>query len=358
MPVMNAHDLDTPCLLLDVDTVQANIDRMAAFFAGTPANLRPHFKTPKTPEVARRQLAAGAIGITVAKLGEAEVLADAGLGPILMANQVVGTPKIDRLMALLARGVDITVAVECAFNIDELVEGMKRSGQRAAAIVEVDSGMHRCGTSATAETVSLARRLVEAGIDYRGIMGYEGHAVLLPDAVQREEKALAALGVVMEHVEALAEAGLSPRIVSVGGTGTAAIAATYPGVTEVQAGSYVFMDGMYQSVLPGRFGSALTLLTTVVSVHERYAVCDAGMKSLTNEFGAPKTRDGAIKVAHLSEEHAHLTGEGFSTLRPGDKIELVPSHGDTTLNLHDTYHVVRDGQVVDEWPILGARKFK
>lgn len=355
---MRAHDVDTPALLLDLDAVERNIAAMAAFLDGKPAKLRPHFKTPKTPEVARRQLAAGAIGITVAKLGEAEVLVDAGVGPILMANQVVGPRKIDRLMALLVRGADITVAVESEFNLRELAEGMRRSGQVASAIIEVDGGMHRCGTTDPKETVALARLMADLGITYRGIMGYEGHAVLLPDESERVEKAGASLAVVGTHADALAEAGFPPEIVSVAGTGTVEVAATWPGVTELQAGSYVFMDGRYQEVLPGRFECALTLLTTVLSVRERYAVCDAGMKSLTNEFGAPFSRDGRVKAARLSEEHATLTGEGIADLRPGDRIELIPSHGDTTLNLHDTYYVTRDGDVIDEWPILGARRFR
>lgn len=355
---MYIDDLDTPCLVLDLDAVESNIAKMAEFFASAPASLRPHFKTPKTPEVARRQLEAGATGITVAKLGEAEVLADAGLGPMLMANQVVGPRKIERLMALLERGIDITVAIESQFNVDELKQGAARSRQRPAAIIEVDSGMHRCGTATPAETVALAQALVDAGIEYRGIMGYEGHAVLIDDAAERDEKARAALTVVGKHVEALAEAGLPPSIVSVGGTGTHAIAAHFPHVTEVQAGSYVFMDGRYQEVMPGQFQSALSMITTVVGVKERYAVCDAGMKSLTNEFGAPRSVDGLLKVARLSEEHAFLTGEGVGALGTGNRVRIVPSHGDTTLNLHSVYHVVRGDEVVDEWPILAARKFQ
>lgn len=355
---MHIDELDTPCLLLDIDTVESNIARMAAYLEGKPAKLRPHFKTPKTPEVARRQLDAGAIGITVAKLGEAEVLVDAGLGPILMANQVVGRIKIDRLMAMLARGADITVAVESEFNLRELAEGAKRSGQRAAAIIEVDSGMHRCGTTDPAETVRLARLMGDLGIDYRGIMGYEGHAVLLPDESERTGKAVAALDIVQQHVEALAEAGLAPQVVSVGGTGTFETSGSRPGVTEIQAGSYVFMDGRYQQVLPGKFDCALTFLTTVLSVHDGYAVCDAGMKSLTNEFGAPQSVDGTFKAARLSEEHAHLTGEGVQRLHAGDRVELIPSHGDTTLNLHDVYNVRRGNEVLETWPILGARKYR
>ncbi|GAB4335700.1 MAG: DSD1 family PLP-dependent enzyme [Dehalococcoidia bacterium] len=355
---MDIADIDTPALLLRIDAVDANIARMADFLAGKTARLRPHFKTPKTPEVARRQLAAGAIGITVAKLGEAEVLADAGLGPILVANQVVGRHKIDRLMTLLERGADVTVAVESVFNVRELEEGAIRSGQKPAAIIEIDTGMHRCGTSSPAETVALAQAVVDAGITYRGVMGYEGHAVLTLDEEERHAKAAAAMEVVRQHVEALSESGLAPEIVSVGGTGTYEWDADLPFVTELQAGSYVFMDGLYQRVLPGRFEQALTLLTTVIAVHGDYAVADCGLKSLTNEFGSPRTAGNAIKVESLSEEHAKLTGDGVASLTPGDRIELVPSHGDTTINLHDRYYVVRDGAVVDEWPILAARKFR
>ena len=162
------------------------------YFAARPQNLRPHFKTPKTPEVARRQLAAGAIGITAAKVGEAEVLARAGLGPILIANQVVGRTKIDRLFAA-ARAVEIIVAVESEFNIAQLEEGAKRAGASLGVIIEVDTGMHRCGTAAPAETVELARCIGRSSLRYRGVMGYEGHAVLIPDREQREATARAAL---------------------------------------------------------------------------------------------------------------------------------------------------------------------
>ncbi|MEX1102614.1 MAG: alanine racemase [Dehalococcoidia bacterium] len=353
---MRIDDLDTPCLLLDLDAVEHNIATMMSSLAGTGVALRPHFKTPKCPQVAKMQLDAGAIGITVAKLGEAEVLADVGVGPLLMANQVVGRIKIDRLMALLSRGVDITVAVESEFNVRELAEGARRSGQRAAAIIEVDAGMHRCGTSTPAETVALARMLVDEGIDYRGIMGYEGHMYGQPETGPREELIQGALATVNEHVEALAEAGLAPAIVSTSGSASTAIASRTPGVTDLQAGTYVFHDSHHEAFTPGIYRYALTLLTTVLTVRERYAVCDAGMKSLSQDHGPSFSRDGSYRAAGLSEEHAHLRGEGIANLHVGDRVELVPSHSDTTLNMHEVYHVVRNGEVVDQWPILGARK--
>jgi len=342
----------------DLDRVNKNIATMMGILEGTGVSLRPHFKTPKCPAVAELQLKAGAIGITVAKLGEAEVLADAGLGPILMANQVVGTTKIDRLMALLARGVDITTAVESDFNVDELVAGARRSGQRPAAVIEVDAGLRRCGSRTPAESVRLARRLVDEGIDYRGIMGYEGHMYGQPEDAARAELIHTALATVNDHVEALAEAGLAPKIVSTSGTASVLIASKTAGVTELQAGTYVFNDSHNEEFIPGVFENALTLLMTVISVKDRYAVGDAGAKSLTNEFGPPMSVDGTVKVARLSEEHCTLTGEGIAKLKPGQRIEVVPSHGDTTLNQHDVYYVRRGDEVIDTWPILAARKFR
>jgi D-serine deaminase-like pyridoxal phosphate-dependent protein len=354
---MKKHDVDTPALLLDLDVMEANIADMAAFFRDRPQKLRPHFKTPKTPEVARRQIEAGAIGITAAKLGEAEVLVNAGLGPVLIANQVVGPRKIDRLMALLAKGGEVIVAVESELNVRELEEGAARSGQRPQAIVEVDIGMHRCGTANPEETVELAHRLADGPVRYRGIMGYEGHCVLIEDAAERETKTRQALERLSAHVRALRSAGLGPEIVSGGGTGTYDLTGAWPDVTEVQAGSYVFMDGRYRRVRPDLGRPALSMLVTVIARHGDYAVIDAGMKALTNEFGPSAGVDLPVTISRLSEEHGTLD-VGDADVRPGMKIEVLPSHNDTTLNLHSEYYVCRGDEVIDVWPIAAARAFR
>ncbi len=354
---MRKDDIDTPALLLDLEIMEANIAAMAAFFRDRPQKLRPHFKTPKTPRVAWRQLEAGAIGITCAKLGEAEVLVRAGLGPVLIANHIVGRRKIDRLMALLASGIEVIVAVESDFNIRELEEGAARGGQTPHAIIEVDVGMHRCGTSSPEETVALARRLVAGPVRYRGVMGYEGHCVFIEDPEERRQKTVEALECLSRHVAALRDAGLSPEIVSAGGTGTFDVTGAWPDVTEVQAGSYVFMDGKYRSVRPDLGPPALSLLTTVIARHDPYAVIDAGMKSLSSEFGPPVGKDLPVKAVHLSEEHGHVV-LGDVDLSPGDRIELVPSHNDTTINLHSEYYVMRGDWVVDRWPIEAARAYR
>jgi D-serine deaminase-like pyridoxal phosphate-dependent protein len=353
---MRKRDIDTPALILDLDVVEENIRTMAEFFRPRPQKLRPHFKTPKTPEVARRQLDAGAIGITAAKLGEAEVLARAGLGPILLANQIAGAQKIDRLFAI-AEKREIIATVESEFNITELEDGAARHRRALDVIIEVDTGMHRCGAESPDETVELARRLTRGPLRYRGVMGYEGHAVLVPDREKREATAREALATLSRHVAALRAAGFAPEIVSAGGTGTYDIAGTWPDVTEVQAGSYVFMDGAYRVVRPDLGRSGLTLLATVISRRGDRAIIDAGMKSLTNEFGPPQGKHLAVKVTRLSEEHGHLD-VGTSEIAPGMKIELVPSHGDTTINLHSEYYVVRGEEVVAVWPIEAARAYR
>ncbi len=357
---MRIADIDTPALVLDLDRVEHNIDTMARFFAGLRAGLRPHFKTPKCAEIARRQLAAGAIGITCAKLGEAEVIADAGLEvSVLLANQVVGRVKVERLVALGQRLPELLFAVDAVEQIDAVEAAARGSGARLGAVIEVDVGMKRCGTDAPAETVALAKRIAQGGVPYRGIMGYEGHAVLVPDEDKRKALAEAAMTTLGEHREALEAAGLAPEIVSAGGTGTHDLSGRTPGVTEIQAGSYVFMDGAYQRVR-SEFRPALTVLTTVVHRRGRMLITDCGMKALSQEFGMPRGATLPLECVGLSEEHGHvLIDEGHELeLAPGDRIALLPSHGDTTINLHESYHVVRGDEVEAVWSIAARGKFR
>jgi D-serine deaminase-like pyridoxal phosphate-dependent protein len=349
-------EIDTPALVLDLDAAEENIRAMAEFFRDRPQKLRPHFKTPKTPEIARRQLRAGAIGITASKVGEVEVLARAGLGPVLLANQIAGRAKIDRLYEAAAR-VRVIATVESEFNVRELEEGAQRAGRALEVIIEVDTGMGRCGTESAEETVALARRIGQGPLRYAGVMGYEGHAVLIAEREKRERIAREALGVLSRHVAALRESGLAATIVSAGGTGTFDIAGTHPDVTEVQAGSYVFMDGAYRAVRPDLGQPALTLLATVIARRGKRAIIDAGMKAITNEFGPPRGKDLPIVVKSLSEEHGHVALDG-AELEPGMKVAIVPSHGDTTINLHSEYYVVRGDEVVAVWPIEGARAYR
>ena len=353
-PGMPIEAIDTPALLLDQDAFEYNLRSMARFFVDRPTALRPHAKTHKCPQIALRQLAAGAIGITCAKVGEAEVLAQAGVRDLLIANQVVGSIKIDRLTALAAES-DPIVAVDAPENVVELSQACRAKGVGLRVVVEVDIGMHRCGVQPGEPVLALARHVADApALEFAGLLAYEGHLVMVPDAEERARRLRAALDVLGETCDLLADAGLPPRIVSGGGTGTYDVSGTYPPMTEIEAGSYVFMDTRYLTIRP-EFRPALTVLATVISrpAVERIVV-DAGMKTMTKEFGWPEPLDmPGLTVLGLSEEHGTLDVLNPSVnLHPGDKVRFVPSHGCTTTNLHDRLHVVKDGVLVDVWPIL------
>jgi D-serine deaminase-like pyridoxal phosphate-dependent protein len=347
-------EIDTPALILDLDAFEHNISRMAGFFADKPTALRPHAKTHKCPQVALRQLGAGAIGITCAKVGEAEVLAQAGVRDILIANQIVGPIKIDRLTDL-ARQCDMIVAVDYAGNIAALSRACQRKGVSVRVLVEIDIGMNRCGVRTSDAALRLARQVVEApGLHFAGLMGYEGHLVMVPDPDERARKVREALRLLQDARDLLADNGIATQIVSGGGTGTYDITGTCPPMTEVQVGSYVFMDAKYRQIRP-EFEPALSILSTIVSrpTPERI-VTDAGMKTMSREFGWPVPLDvEGLSVQSLSEEHGRLSigHPQRVTLQPGDKLRFLPSHCCTTVNLHDDLYVARDGALVDIWPI-------
>lgn len=356
---MRLADIDTPALLIDIDVMEANLQRMATFCRDGAARLRPHTKSHKCPDLARRQLAAGAIGLTCAKVGEAETLAGAGIvTDYLIANEIVSPVKIARLVALAAR-VPVTVAVDDAANVDALSAAARGAGVTLGVLVDVDTGMRRCGVAAEAAPVLADRVAAAPGLRFRGLTGYEGHAVFVGERADRERVAGAAMASLLEVRDRVRAAGLPVEVVSAAGSGTFDITGRIPGITELQAGSYLLMDTRYRGVgLP--FACALTVLCTVVSrpARER-AVLDVGIKGVTAEFGLPevKGRPG-VQVARLSEEHAVLTLQPVVKLAPGDTVELIPSHGCTTVNLHDRFYAVRGGQVEAEWPIAARGRMQ
>jgi D-serine deaminase-like pyridoxal phosphate-dependent protein len=347
-------EIDTPALLLDLDAFEHNLHYMAAFFADKPTSLRPHAKTHKCPEIARRQLQAGAIGITCAKLGEAEAMVEAGIEDILIANEIVGAIKTVRL-ATLARRADLMVAVDDAANVTQLSEACQDRNSSLRILVEVDVGMGRCGVGNSEDALRLALRVIDApALHFTGLMGYEGHLVMVPDAEERRTRVQGAMIPLLEAAELLDRNGIATEIVSGGGTGTYDMTGTSAPMTEIQAGSYILMDTTYRRIRP-EFHPALTLLSTVVSrpTADR-VVTDAGMKVVTKEFGWPEVIEpGGLVVQGLSEEHGKLLAEDPARvdLAPGDRVRLIPSHCCTTMNLHDCLYVIRDGRLVDIWPI-------
>lgn len=349
---MTVLDIPTPALVVDVAAMDRNIRRMAAFFAEGSCRLRPHFKAHKTPAIARRQLAAGACtGLTCATVAEAEVAASC-CSSILLANEPVGPGKGDRLAALAA-GCEVIVAVDSAAGLDTLAAAARRAGVTLGVLVDVNVGQGRCGVVPGADAVGLAHRVADTpGVALRGLMGYEGHLVALPDRGEREARTRRALEELVATARLLRAAGLPCDIVSAGGTGTYDISGRIDGITEVQAGSYVLMDSDYGR-LDVPFEQASWVLGTVISRPDpSRCVADCGHKAMTKDHGLPTVRDidGASVVA-LNDEHATIALPPGSPVRVGDRIYLRPSHTDPTINLHDVLYAIDGDRVVDVWPI-------
>jgi len=351
-------ELDTPTLCIDVDLMERNLARMASFFASRPAKLRPHIKTHKSVAIAHRQLAAGAIGITCAKLGEAEAMAGGRVDDILIANQIIGKNKMSRLMELASK-CSVKVAVDSAENIAALEQAARSRGMRLSILVEVDIGMGRCGVQPGEPALRLAQQVVNSRfLSFDGLMGYEGHTVMIPDRGERKRQTESSLSLLLETKSQIELRGIPVGIVSSGGTGTYDITGIYPGVTEVQAGSYVTMDTQYRDIVGVDFECALFVLAQVISLPgPGRAVIDAGLKTMTRDFGLPiVAHPDGWRLISLSEEHAVLQHEGGPHLRMGQQVEIWPNHGCTTVNLHDQFVALRDDMVEDVWPIDGRGK--
>ncbi len=353
-------DVDTPSLMLNAAALRANIQRMAAYFADRPCNLRPHFKSHKCTTIARLQLAAGAVGITCAKLGEAEVLADAGIRNILIANQIVGPLKIRRLIELCRRA-DPMVAVDSSDNVRMLAEHASGAGVTIGVLVEVDVGMGRCGVPPGAPALDLARFVTaSAGLRFEGLQGYEGHSVDLRDAKERTDKTRESMKALVETRRLIERSGLRVNLVSGGGTGTYDVTGNFDGVDEVQAGSYAAMDWWYGDIRP-EFGQSMSILATLVSrPRPDLVIIDVGRKGVGAEWGAPRVKDlpGAEVTGFGSEEHMKIAVPPESALAVGDRFEIVPSHGCTTSNLYSEFVVHENGLVIDRWPIEGRGKLQ
>jgi len=355
-------ELDTPALLVDVDAMDRNIAHVAGALREAGVAWRPHAKGHKTPAVAHRQLAAGAIGVTCAKLGEAEVFAANGVHDILVANQIVGPIKTRRLAALTAAtGADVMVAVDQPANVAELDAAAAAFGVRPRVVVEVDSGMGRCGVGPGEPAVELARRVAAARhLRFAGVMAWEGHTVSMAEPEQRRAEIAAAIGRLVETVEACRAAGLPVEVVSCGGSGTYLHAARRPGVTEVQAGGATLGDFWYRE-LGSPVEAALTLLAGVVSrpAADRIVV-DAGRKAIDPTLRVPRPRgiDGVRSIA-FSAEHGTIALEGPAEApRPGDRVLFDIGYHDQCVHLHEALYAVKDGVVVAVWPTLARGKLQ
>ncbi len=353
-------EVDTPVLTVDLDVMEANIARAARFFADLGVQWRPHTKGQKVPAIAHREIAAGAIGITCAKLGEAEVMVASGIDNVLIANQVVGLHKVRRL-ANLCRQARVIVAVDSEDNICELDLAGQMKGLQIPVVVEVDIGMGRCGVqpgAASADMSTLVQRA--AGLRYMGLMGWEGHARRYTNASERKRVCENAIEQLVDTAQKCRDKGLDVDIISCGGTGTQEFSSRHPGITEIQAGGIIFND-MYYSNLGLDHKFALKIISTIISrPHSRRIVTDAGKKAMSSDTALPLPLGvDSIESMRFSAEHGVInTGEPVCGWDIGGKLEWVVGYGDTTVALHDEMYGVRDGQVEVVWPIQGRGKIR
>lgn len=347
------QDLDTPALLLDWKTAERNIRRMADFFRDRTCQLRPHFKNHKCTTLARRQLEAGsATGITCAKLGEAEILARAGIADILIANQVVGPAKVDRLISLAGSGASIRVAIDHEAQVRAISTRAAAAGVTVGLLIEVDIGMGRCGVLPGSPAVVLAELISGlAGVRFEGLQAYEGHLVAVKDPDDRRKQTIDAFRMAIETRHIIEQAGISVACVSGGSTSTYAITGDIEGVDEVQAGTYPTMDWMYRALTP-EFDIALSVLSRVVSRPKPgVSVLDVGYKGLGHEFGPARPRELVDQSPDVALAEEHCIVRNGPAWRMGEMVELIPSHACTTCNLYREMHVHEDNRVVDVWPI-------
>ena len=346
----NRHDLVTPALILDLPAARRNINKMADRLKTMPAKLRPHIKVHKSPELARMQVDAGAIGISTATVWEAVVMIRSGLDSIFIVNTIAGREKLAAL-AEIARERDVMVAVDDAENAVDIAAAARAATSTVGVLIEVDTGMDRAGVDTGEQAVALARRLAGLkGIRLVGVSGYEGHCSLTPDRDLRSAKQRTAMGLLNEVAEELRAAGFPIRIVSAGGTATWDWTAKTRGVTEIQAGSYAVMDN-FHFPMAGDFEHALTVLATVISRPPERVIVDAGNKSL----GAPALstiRGHDLTGMRFDEEHGIFIATPDYPLQVGDVVELVPGYAPGTVNWYDAFHVVEGDLVVDIWPVI------
>ncbi len=362
MGKLTRHDLCTPALICDLDVFESNLKKMADHTRARGIHLRPHAKSHKCPEIARRQIAAGAVGVCVATLREAEVMAEAGVPDILITSELVGEVKVKRLLNLVERHPDIMVVVDHAANVRELGEAAEAHKIRLKVLIEIDVGTQRTGTAPGAPTLELAQAIARTPhLQLVGVQAYAGHASHTVGFEQRKAAEERAMTQAFETQQLLKKNGIAADLITGGCTGTYNIESQLPFPVELQAGSYIFMDVNYRRI-GGRggdtfddFGCSLTVLTTVISRPQpMQAIIDAGFKAFaTDRAYTPDCKTvGGITYSWCGDEHGKLNLAGAEReVRLGDRLEFIVPHCDPNVNLYDSLYVVRGEEVAAIWPI-------
>ena len=362
---MPLAEVDTPALLLDLEAFERNLDRLDNTLAGTGIRVRPHAKSHKCPEIALRQMARGAIGVCCQKVSEAEAMVEGGVMNVLVANEVIGAPKLVRLAAL-ARRARVSVCVDDVQNVADIDSAARAAGVKIDVLVEVNVGANRCGVEPGQPAVNLAQRIVAAKhLRFAGLHAYQGAAQHARTPAERKAAIATAVQYVRDTMDALQVHGLKPEIITGAGTGTYLLEAASGVYNEIQPGSYIFMDADYNRNLgdDGRplqnFEQSLYVWTTVMShATAGRAVVDAGLKALSVDSGMPLVADlPGVEFLKASDEHGVLKLPQRSQLRVGDKIRLIPGHCDPTVNLYDWIVGLRSNKVECLWPITARGAF-
>ena len=347
--------LETPALVLDEPVFQANVNAMAAHAEAHQIGLRPHAKTHKCKAIATAQIKAGALGICTAKLGEAEALAGETIQDILVTSPQVTDAQFERIAALARTIEHLSVTVDHPEMCERLIRALGTAERKPGLFVDIDVGTRRTGAAPGDASTRLARMITEAGFPFRGFQAYAGHVMHIKDRAERAEAAREASFLLQKAVDAAHAVGLSVPVRSGGGTGTYDLD-TGHALSELQVGSYIFMDREYLELeQDGLFKPALFVLTTVISANQQgFVTTDAGFKSFATDGPRPWVHAGAPEGSRyffMGDEHGGVKLPEGATLNPGDRLLITVPHCDPTVNLYDRYHLVRDNALIGTWPI-------
>jgi D-serine deaminase-like pyridoxal phosphate-dependent protein len=350
------ESLDTPSMIVDLNVMEQNISKLMNLLKPMGVNIRPHLKTTKSPILAKKLIAAGAKGGCVAKLSEAEVMAAEGVDDLLITCEIIGPAKVSRLVELFRKYPKIQMVVDSEVGATAINDALaaSRIGTPIQTLIDLDVGLHRTGIAPDL-ALPLAKHISTLShLKLIGVQGYEGHLQHVHGREARERECRASMAILAGTASMLQEKGYDIKVVTTGGTGTAEFCATTPGITEVQPGSFIFMDSDYRNAVGSFFAHSLTVLSTVISksASEKRVTIDAGLKSLTTDsgFAEPKDMPG-VTYTPAGDEQGWLSWEDGPDISIGARIEMIPSHIDPTVNLHDFYYAYRKGVIEEIWPV-------
>ncbi|CEJ55323.1 Putative D-threonine aldolase [Penicillium brasilianum] len=349
-------DIDTPSMIVDLDLMEGNIKKLMDKLLPTGLDIRPHLKTTKSAILAKKLAKAGAKGGCVTKVSEAEVIAAAGFDDLHITCPIVGPAKVKRLVELFRKYRQVRIVVDSEVGASAINDALEKSGieEPILTLIDLDVGLHRTGVKPGQPAMDLVRFV--GGLKHLkiiGVQGYEGHLQHLHDFNDRKTQCLESMRILTTTAESFRQAGFNIEVVTTGGTGTAEFCASVTGVTELQPGSFIFMDTDYRNAVGTFYSNSLTILSTVVSKQGPRAVTiDAGLKSLTTDSGMAECSDSRYKYNEFGDEQGSLKWEeGTPDLAVGDRVEIIPSHIDPTINLHDVYYAYRGGVIEEIWPV-------